>query len=213
MSLILLAVLMEFVSSLISFLVGYYALKGYRNFSVRGLFLLYLGFIILGIGTFMRAVTASYFILILRVSESAKPLVGLLNFAGLIYTLTQIIAYSLFAATYILQAKAMGEKSYELSMVSTAIFPIYRLFFNPSLELIAIVMLGFVTVHSFINCLLKRTSESALVFLGFGFMFLSHLLFLFMIMEDALLFLGQVAQLLGFLCLLTMLAKVSKVHA
>ena len=45
---------MEFVSSFISFLVGYYALKGYKEFSIKGLFLLYLGFIILGIGTFLR---------------------------------------------------------------------------------------------------------------------------------------------------------------
>jgi len=29
---------MEFVSSFISFLVGYYALKGYRKFSIKGLF-------------------------------------------------------------------------------------------------------------------------------------------------------------------------------
>ena len=143
----------------------------------------------------------------------APGLRSLINLAGLIYTLTQLIAYSLFTVTYILQAKALGERSLELGMVSAVLFPIYGLFFNQSLELIAIVMLGFITVHSFNNWTLKRSSGSALVFLGFGFMFLSHLLFLFMIMEPMLLFFGQVTQLAGFLCLLAMLARVSKVHA
>lgn len=205
-------VLMEFISSFISFLVAYYAIKSYKAFSAKGLFMLYLGFIILGIGTFLRAVTVTYFAL-LRASLATGPMLGILNFAGLVYTLTQLIAYGLFTATYVLQAKAIGERSVELSLVSAAAFPIYKLFFNPSLELIAIAMLGFITVHSFINWLLKKSSESALVFLGFGFMLLSHLLFLFMIIEDMLLFFGQATQLAGFLCLLAMLAKVSKAHA
>jgi len=145
--------------------------------------------------------------------EPAPHLRSLINLAGLIYSLTQLIAYSLFSATYILQAKALGERSLELGIVSAVPFPIYGLFFNLALELIAIVMLGFITVHSFNNWSLKKSSGSALVFLGFGFMFLSHLLFLFMIMELMFLFLGQITQLAGFLCLLAMLARVNRVHA
>lgn len=204
---------MEFVSSFISLLVGYYALKGYKEFAIKGLFLLYLGFVVLGIGTFLRVVSATYFVVLLKALELTPPLRSLINFAGLIYTLTQLIAYSLFTVTYILQAKALGKRSLELGIVSAAFFPIYGLFFNPSLELIAIVMLGFITVHSFNNWVLKRSSESALVFFGFGFMLLSHLLFLFMIAQETLLFFGQLTQLAGFLCLLAMLAKVSKTHA
>jgi hypothetical protein len=52
-----------------------------------------------------------------------------------------------------------------------------------------------------------------LVFLGFGFMFFSHLLFLFMIFDELLLLFGQIAQLTGFVCLLTMLAKVNRNRA
>ena len=213
MDLRLMTFLMEFVSSFISLLVGYYALKGYKKFAIKELFLLYLGFIVLGVGTFLRVVSATYFVTLLKTLEPTPNIRSLINLAGLIYTLTQLIAYSLFTATYILQAKAFGKRSLELGIISTAFFPIYRLFFNPSLELIAIAMLGFITVHSFINWMLKKTSESALVFFGFGFMLLSHLLFLFMILQETLLFLGQVTQLAGFLCLLAMLAKVSKVHA
>ncbi|MCK4313912.1 hypothetical protein KAW04_04000, partial [Candidatus Bathyarchaeota archaeon] len=184
MDLRLITFLMEFVSSFISLLVGYYALKGYKKFAIKELFLLYLGFIVLGVGTFLRVVSATYFVILLKTLEPMPNIRSLINLAGLIYTLTQLIAYSLFTATYILQAKAFGKRSLELGIISTAFFPIYRLFFNPSLELIAIAMLGFITVHSFINWMLKKTSESALVFFGFGFMLLSHLLFLFMILQE-----------------------------
>lgn len=212
--LFLLTVLMELLSSLISFLIGYYALKSYRASSAKGLYLLYLGFIILGIGNFLRAVTSLYFAVILKFVESpASPLLRLLNLAGSIYTITQLIAYSVFTATYIMQAKTIGKSTIAMSTVSAAVFPIYRLFFIPQLELIAIVMLGFVAVHSLNNWLFKKNTDSALVFFGFGFMVLSHLLFLFMILDEILLFLGQASQLAGFACLLAMLAKVSKPNA
>jgi len=210
----LLAVLMEFVSSLISFLVGYYALKGYRASGARGLFLLYLGFVVLGIGIFLRVVTATYFAVILRVYEASGPhLSGLANLAALLFTLTQLTAYGLFTATYVLQAKNIGGQSAELGAVSVAAVPIFKLFFIPHLELIAMTLLGFIAVYCFTNWLLRKSSESALVFLGFGFMLLSHLFFLLMIVDEAFLFLGQTTQLAGFICLLVMLAKVSKTHA
>jgi hypothetical protein len=204
---------MEFISSFISFLVGYYALKGYRTSSAKGLLLLYLGFVILGIGIFLRVVTATYFVIIIRVYESATPhLSGLANLAASIFTLTQLTAYSLFTVTYVLQAKNIGERSAEISAVPAAAIPIFRLFYIPTLELIAITLLGFVTVYSFTNWLLKRGIDAALVFLGFGFMLLSHLFFLMMIVGEEFLFLGQATQLAGFVCLLVMLAKVSKTH-
>jgi hypothetical protein len=209
----LLIILMEFISSFISFLVGYYALKGYRTSSAKGILLLYLGFVILGIGIFLRVVTATYFVIIIRVYESATPhLSGLANLAASIFTLTQLTAYSLFTVTYVLQAKNIGERSAEISAVSAAAIPIFRLFYIPTLELIAITLLGFVTVYSFTNWLLKRGIDAALVFLGFGFMLLSHLFFLLMIVGEEFLFLGQATQLAGFVCLLVMLAKVSKTH-
>jgi hypothetical protein len=200
---------MELISASISFIVGYYALKCYRSSGARGLLLLYLGFVILGIGIFLRVVTATYFGIILRIYESSGPYVlSLLNVAAVIYTSTQLIAYSLFTLTYILQAKNLGAKSAELGAA-----PLIRLFFIPQLELVAITLLGFVTVYSFTNWLLKRGSGAALVFLGFGFMLLSHLFFLLMIVDEVFLFLGQSTQLVGFICLLVMLARVSRTNA
>ncbi len=204
---------MELASSFISFIVGYYALKGYKASGAKGLLLLYLGFVVLGVGIFLRVVTAAYFGIILRIYESsATSLLGLLNLAAFIYTSTQLIAYSLFTVTYILQAKNLGARSAELGAVSLAVTPVLRLFFIPQLELAAITLLGFVTVYALTNWLLKRRRGPALVFLGFGFMLLSHLFFLLMIVDEVFLFLGQITQLVGFVCLLVMLAEVSQTN-
>jgi len=208
---------MEFVSALISFIIGYYALKGYRASGSRGLFLLYTAFMVLGIGIFLRLIALTYFAVILGVHEASQSqLLGLVNDTVWIYSVTQLIAYSLFAVTYILQARNIGKQSAAAVSVSAAATVPFsaRLFFIPSLELVAITLLGFVTVYSFMNLLLKKGSDAALVFFGFGLMMLSHVFFLlevFRKMSSSFLFLGQLTQLAGFVCLLIMLAKVSKI--
>jgi len=210
---------MEFVSSLISFIVGYYALKGYRASGSRGLFMLYTAFMVLGIGIFLRLLALAYFAIILGVHEASRAqLLGLVNLTVWIYSVTQLIAYSLFAATYILQSINIGRQSAtEVAAVTTAATVPFtaRLFFIPSLELVAIALLGFVTMYALMNLLLKRDSDAALVFLGFGLMMLSHVFFLLEVFKEysvSFLFLGQLTQLAGFVCLLIMLAKVSKIN-
>ena len=210
---------MEFVSSLISFIVGYYALKGYRASGSRGLFMLYTAFMVLGIGIFLRLLALAYFAIILGVHEASRAqLLGLVNLTVWIYSVTQLIAYSLFAATYVLQSINIGRQSAtEVAAVTTAaIVPFTaRLFFIPSLELVAIALLGFVTMYALMNLLLKRDSDAALVFLGFGLMMLSHVFFLLEVFKKysvSFLLLGQLTQLAGFVCLLIMLAKVSKIN-
>ena len=212
---------MELVSSLISFIVGYYALKGYRASGSRGLFMLYVAFMVLGIGIFLRLIALAYFAVILGVHEESRAqLLGLVNLTVWIYSVTQLIAYSLVAATYILQARNIGRQSARATEVAAvmaaAIVPFSaKLFFIPSLELVAIALLGFVTVYAFMNWLLKRGSDAALVFLGFGLMMLSHVFFLLEVFKKysvSFLLLGQLTQLAGFVCLLIMLAKVSKIN-
>lgn len=211
----LIVFLMEMLSALISILIGYSASKAYKASSAKALLYLYLGFMILGLGIFLRAITATYFVLISRVIETVpSSLAGLSSVAGTIFTLTQLVAYALFIATYAYQSKELNKQGIELAGVSAAaVFPVGRLFYIPTLEIIALAMLGFVALSSMINWLHRRTLNSALVFLGFGFMFFSHILFLFMIFNEGLLFFGQLSQLTGFLCLFLMLAKVNKTNA
>lgn len=207
--------LMEMLSALISILIGYNASKAYKASSAKGLLYLYLGFIILGLGIFLRTITATYFLLIIRATEIVpSSLAGLSNVAGIIFTLTQMVAYTLFIATYAHQFKALNKQGLGLAGISVAaVFPIGRLFYIPTLEIVALAMLGFVALSSMMNWLHKKTLNSALVFLGFGFMFFSHIFFLFMILNEGLLFFGQLSQLAGFVCLLLMLAKVNKTNA
>jgi len=209
---------MEFVSSLISFILGYYALKGYRASGSRGLFLLYTAFMVLGIGIFLRLVALTYFAVILGVHEASRAqLLGLVRLTVWIYSVTQLIAYSVFAVTYILQARDLGKQSTAaFAVAAAAIVPFSAsLFFIPQLELVAITLLGFVTVYSFMNLLLRKGSDATLVFLGFGFMMLSRVFFLlegFKSTSTAFLLLGQLTQLTGFICLLIMLARVNKIN-
>ena len=210
----LIAVVMEFIGSFLSFLIGYYALKAYQTSGSRRLFTLYWGFIILGVGTFLRVFTATYVSLISRVYEAPRQLIGLLNMAALIYSITLLVAYSLIVATYVFQATPMNKKTTVAGTASAAavVFPIYRLFFIPWLELVAITMLTFVVVSTFMNWQIRKSSESALVLSGFGLMLLSHVFFLFLPVDEMLLLLGQMTQLAGFICLSAMLAKVSRAN-
>jgi hypothetical protein len=215
----LLIFFMELVSSVISFIVGYFALRAYKTTGSKGLLLLYLGFLVLGIGIFLRFVTATYVGMILRFTSTLghPRLTRLVNLTALIYMGTQLVAYGLFTATYALQAAHTSARTVETGVVAAAAAPLVaKLFFIPQLELVAITLLGFITVYTFTNWLLKRGTGAALVFLGFGLMLLSHLFFLLIIVEDlslVFLVLGQTTQLAGFICLLTMLAKVSKTNA
>ena len=209
----LIAVVMEFVSSFLSFLIGYYALKAYRTSGSKGLFLLYWGFIILGVGTFLRVFTATYISVVSQVYEAPRQWLGLINSAALIYSATELVAYSLIVVAYVFQARPPSQKVAVVGAVSAStavVFPIYRLFFIPWLELIAITMLAFVVVSTFMNWHVRKSSESALVFLGFGLMLLSHVFFLFLPLDEMLLLLGQMTELAGFICLSAMLAKVSR---
>jgi hypothetical protein len=206
---------MEMVSAFISALIGYYASKAYRASSARGLHFLYLGFAILGIGIFLRAITAIYLVIANRVVDTVPAsLAGISNVAGIIFTLTQLVAYSLFIATYVFEHPGSDERGAEFGGVTAAaVFPVARLFYIPTLEVIAIAMLGFVAYSALINWRHRMTSNSALVFSGFGLMCVSHILFLFMILNESLLFYGQLIQLAGFLCMLLMLVRVNRTNA
>jgi hypothetical protein len=205
---------MEMVSVFVSVLIGYYASKAYKASSAKGLLYLSLGFIILGLGIFLRTTTATFFVLVNRVTDVVpSSLAGLSNVAGVVFTITQLVAYALFIAAYVYQFKGVGQNIGVEGVAAAAVFPVARLFYIPTLEILAIVMLGFVAVSSMMNWLHRRTLNSALVFVGFGFMFVSHILYLFIIFNEGFLFIGQLSQLVGFICLLLMLAKVNRTNA
>lgn len=163
------AIIMEFLSSFISFTIGYYALKSYVNFRSLGLLLLNWGFIILGVGTLLRVLSTVYVGIIRNMVEVPKGLVPLISLIALIYSLTQLVACILFVVIYIFQGINTEEKmsTAALAAFATSLFPIYKLFVIPWLEVAAATLLGFVAVNTFINWRLRKTTNSALVFSGF----------------------------------------------
>jgi len=193
--------LMELVSAIISFLIGYYALKGYRASSERGLLFLHFGFVILGVSMLLRVITTVYVVSIF----GEEPIRPILEFARIVYPSIKLVAYTLFALTYTYQAKIMSE----MKGVTPAV--LFLLLYNPFLELLAIVLLAYVMVQSIINYAVKRTSGAMLVSLGFTCMFFSHLFFLFATDDAPFRYiLGHFINLIGFLCLLIMLVQVSQ---
>jgi len=198
------SVLTELVSAVISFAIGYYAYKGYKASSARGLFLLHLGFLILGVSLLLRFVTFSY-LAMLRLSEPRiQAFRAVISLGGMVLTSLQLIAYTLFAASYTSKPIEENEKM-------LAVLPgFYIIFFNPFLELIALAIIGYVAARALINFLYKATGNSLLVLLGFTCFFISHLFFLFTIFSEMLLFLGQIIKLLGFISLLIMLTRVTR---
>ena len=172
--------------------------------SEKGLLLLHFGFVILGVSMILRVITTFYVIALVRELSNPKPVVvAALTFASIIYSIAQLIAYGLFTVNYTRQAKMLAQVA--------VIGPFFLLRYNLYLELIAVVLLGYVAIQSIINLAIKRNAEAFLVTSGFSFMFLSHLFFLFTIVEEALYLTGQITQLIGFLCLLVMLMRVSKI--
>lgn len=192
---------MELVSAIISFLIGYYALKGYKASSERGLLFLHFGFVILGVSMLLRVITTIYVISI----YGESPVRPFIEFARIVYPSIELVAYALFAFTYTYQAKI----SSELKAVAPAV--IFLLLYNPLLELLAIVLLAYVLVQSIINSVAKRSSGAMLVSLGFSCMFVGNLFFLFSTDDAPFLYIvGHFINLIGFLCLLIMLMRVSK---
>ncbi|MEM2929895.1 MAG: hypothetical protein QW797_03425 [Thermoproteota archaeon] len=94
--LLLISILTEPVCAVISFVIGYYAYKSYRMSSARRLFLLHLGFVILGVALLLRFVVFS-FLVSLRFSEQyVQAIRGIVSLGGLVFSSLQLIAYILF---------------------------------------------------------------------------------------------------------------------
>ncbi len=204
--LLLVSILTEPVSAVISFAIGYYAYKSYRMSSARRLFLLHLGFVILGVALLLRFVTFS-FLIALRLSEPyVQAIRGIVSLGGLVFTSLQLIAYALFSASYTSQTESVVENEKMLAVLPG----FYLIFFNPFLELISLAIIGYVVARALILFLYKSSGNSLLVLLGFTCFFTSHLFFLFATVDEILVFLGQMIQLFGFIFFLIMLTRVTK---
>ncbi len=195
---------MEMVSSFISLLIGYYSFKGYKTTENRGFFLLYIGFVVLGLSMLFRVVSTVFVLATLKVAERGAPiLISISRNLGVVYSLMRIFSYFVFSYLFIKQAKE-----------SLSIYPGFVslpfLVFNANLELLAIVPLSYIVFQTLLNWVSSRSLDGFLVFLGFLLMAASHLFFIFSIIRISFYLIGHFLQLIGFISLLTMLIRVSR---
>jgi hypothetical protein len=194
------------VCAVISFIISYYAYKSYRVSFVRRLFLLHLGFVLLGVSLLLRFITFG-FLIALRISEpfvqALRPTVSL---GGLVFSSLRLIAYVLFSVSYTSQIESSRGDEKILAVLPG----LYIIFFNPFLELVSLAIIGYVVARALILFIYKTSGNSLLVLLGFACFFISHVFFLFAAVDEILLFLGQMIQLFGFIFFLIMLTRVAR---
>ena len=83
---------------------------------------------------------------------------------------------------------------------------------DPSLEVIAILVLVIVVLQAIVNYMSTRSRFARYVLIGFVLLLLSHILMAQVTTNPGSYLLSQVAQFLGFLSLLVMLVKAGRVE-
>ncbi len=187
---------MEATCSAIGFLVAYYAFKAYR-FSGNVFFkLLYLGFMAISSAMIFR----SSLIIILLSLSPAPFLTFIIKEASLIQSLVRALGYFLFIVAYVKQLKASKMEALVLTPILV----------SPLIELACICMLFYLVAHMLMLLLSTRNRDLLFILSGFTLFLASHALFFASISYSVLYLVGHVVQLLGSLCFLTVLVRVTK---
>lgn len=192
--------IMEAVSSMISFAVAYYALKAYKLTQNKSLMHLYFGFSVLGAGMLTRIFSTVYAFILAR--EVNMTIRGLIYMIGIIYGIMRTIAYFLFTLVYIERTRRLSAETLNLALMPFII--------NPYFEFIQMTLLIYVSTQAIMNFIEIRNINSLLISTGFILLLISHLLFMSSIIESSYYFMGHATQLLGFICMLIMLTKVGR---
>lgn len=211
---------MEFIAFAIALAIAYQAFKGYRIAQQRTLLYVHFSFALLSAGLLIDSL-AGFLGLLARVLKFALALT-LVGY--MIYFITQLLAYSLLIYAYVSQAKSGTTPSASLVLIATPGLvalqatqdSVIRLFaplveYHPISEIVLLFLVLYITVQTSINYSATKDRNAFLVFLGFLLLTFSHLLFLLMPFSALLFVLGHMLQLLGFISLLAMLLRVTKI--
>ncbi len=216
----------EFFGAVISLMITYYAHKAYRLSGQRSLFLLYLGFLLIGVGFVSQALAILVGVFLptgaAPVPASLRGFVRLLLLDVIIgsgiHWILEILGYIAIFVAYLFQARdirvtgvpALGILAFQVLPITLA-----RLFFRPELELIIFLILVFTIVQVIVIYVPQRHNSTLYVVLGFLFIALAHLAFLFFALappdsSDTIYVFGHILQLVGFLLLLVMLLNTTR---
>ena len=215
----------ETIGAIISLLITYYAHKAYRLSGQRSLFLLYVGFLLIGVGFIAQSAALLLGAFVptgtqptsAAVREFVRLLVAAVTIGSGIHWLLEILGYVTIFIAYLYQSKGTQANNLpSASNVALQIVPlsVARIIFNPGLELIIFLLLVFILIQVIVIYVPRRHRSTLYVILGFLFLSLAHLAFLLFAFftESAytIYALGHILQLTGFLLLLAMLLSTTR---
>lgn len=189
----------EMISGIIALMVTYYATKAYRLTGQKRLSDLSTGFLVLSAGMFGRVVGTWYFL----VREPSTVIFGIVTVA---YGVSRIMAYIIFVvSTRPTHRQPEEQNANQISMLLMATFLV-----EPSLEIVAILVLIIVVLQAIINYMATRSRYARYVLAGFFLLLMSHIMMAQVEAAPGLYLLSQGAQFLGFLFLLVMLYQAGR---
>ncbi len=204
MTLIRWDLVLETIAGIIALIVAHYANNAFHLTRHKKLSDLSTGFLVLSAGMFGRVVGTLYFFVL---GGESGSLLGLVTVA---YGVMKIMAYSIFALS---THSGRGERSHQEPLPQATMLLALPFLLIPELELIATIVLMVVVMQTLMNYSTVRTRYALYVFLGFGFLLLSHLLSLSAgdDVRGYLVYMGsQLLQFLGLISFLVMLRQAQK---
>jgi hypothetical protein len=194
----------EFISGLIALIVTYYATKAYNLTGQKRLSDLSTGFLVLSAGMFGRIIGTWYFLVHFGADFDAGGVV--FSIVTIAYGASRIMAYVLF----VIATRPPGRNPREVAENSMMLMATFLV--DPSLEVIAIIVLVIVVLQAIVNYMSTRSRFARYVLVGFFLLLLSHMMMAQVAANPGFYLLSQAAQLLGFLSFLVLLVKAGRVE-
>lgn len=205
LSLIRLDLIFESISGLIALIVTIYATKAYNLTGQKRLSDLSTGFLVLSIGMFGRVIGTWYFIVQFGLDGDSGNQVRLI--VTIAYGASRIMAYVLFLIAT--RPARHREQLNENNMVGVS-FLLATILVDPSLEVIAILVLVGVVIQAIINYSSTQSRYALYVLVGFFFILLSHIQVAQTLTNPGMYLMSQLSQLIGFLSFLVLLYRTGK---
>ncbi|TFF96044.1 hypothetical protein EU546_02205 [Candidatus Thorarchaeota archaeon] len=192
--------LFETISGIIALVVTIYASRAYRLTGQKRLSDLSTGFLVLSAGMFGRVVGTWYFFVRWGGEGSIPPQLGTVFLVVTIaYGASRIMAYAIFVIAL--------RPSKRVDIQEASVMLALPVLVDPTLEMVAILVLIIVVLQAFINYTTHRSRFALYVLAGFFLLLLSHLMLAQSMLNSGMYLLSQIAQLLGFVSFLVLLKK------
>jgi hypothetical protein len=188
----------QLLTGVVALAVGLYAFKGYLWIRERTLYALFLAFMLLAIGLFVKGLTIGYALAMDLSFTRHGGALGVLDLGYWAY-------YLLSVAAYVILVYAYSRKLREVPMVAAAGSAI--LLVDPAFELVLVVLLLIIFVAQLAHLMVKRSFNAEVVTISFALLLVSHVLLMFSVADEIGFIAGTLVQLAGFAALFALLYR------